>query len=92
MASYALANELLRRATMRAARELPDCATVAAEWSLWSGAGMAHQAAATGQARRMGMTPVSLRDGMAALLRLLAWPPGPTRATPLLLLGDASPS
>ena len=88
MASYALANELLRRATMRAAQDLPNCATVAAEWSLWSGAGMAHQAAATGQARRMGMTPVSLRDGMATLLRLLSWPPGPTRATALLLLGE----
>lgn len=88
MASYALANELLRRATMRAARELPQCATIAAEWSLWSGAGMAHQASATSQARRMGMTPVSLRDGMATLVRLLAWPPGPDRAAPLLLLGE----
>jgi len=88
MASYALANELLRRETLRAAPGLPRCATVAGQWSLWSGAGMAHRAGAVGQARRMGMTPVSLRAGMSALLRLLCWPSGPERATALILRGE----
>jgi NAD(P)-dependent dehydrogenase (short-subunit alcohol dehydrogenase family) len=88
MACYALANELLCRATLRAARELPQCATVAAQWSLWSGAGMAQQAGAVPQARRMGLTPVPLRSGMLALLRLLGWPRGPATAAPLLLYGD----
>lgn len=85
---YALANELLRRATLRTARDLPRCATVVAQWALWSGAGMAARAAAVPQARRMGMTPVSLRAGMATLLRLLAWRPGPDAATSLLLSGQ----
>ncbi|MCA1561449.1 MAG: KR domain-containing protein [Chloroflexi bacterium] len=74
MACYALANELLRRETLRV--DLPGCAIVAAQWSLWSGAGMAHRAGAVPQARRMGMTPISLRAGMIALLRLLNRPPG----------------
>jgi len=88
MASYALANELLRRETLRAARELPVAATVAAQWSLWSGAGMAHQAGAVSQARRMGMIPVSLRAGTSALLRLLSWPAGPEHAAALILQGQ----
>jgi NAD(P)-dependent dehydrogenase (short-subunit alcohol dehydrogenase family) len=88
MACYALANELLRRATFDAARALPCCATVAAEWSLWSGAGMAYRAGAIPQARRMGMTPVSLRAGMSALACLLGWPPGPQAATALVLSGS----
>ena len=87
MACYALANELLCRATLYAARALPDCATVVAEWSLWSGAGMAQRAGAVGQARRMGMMPVNLRAGMTALLRLFGWPAGPEAATALILSG-----
>lgn len=88
MGCYALANELLRRATLRAACELPDCATVAAEWSLWSGAGMAHRQGAIPQARRMSITPVNLRAGMNALVRLLGWPAGPDAATALVLSGS----
>jgi NAD(P)-dependent dehydrogenase (short-subunit alcohol dehydrogenase family) len=75
LGAYALANELLRRATLDAAANLTGCATVAAQWSLWSGAGMAAQAGAVPQARRMGMTPIPLRSGLAALVRLLEWPP-----------------
>ncbi|NIJ13046.1 NAD(P)-dependent dehydrogenase (short-subunit alcohol dehydrogenase family) [Saccharomonospora amisosensis] len=82
---YALANELLRRTTLEQAAQLPGCATVAAQWSLWSGAGMASGAGAVSQARRMGMVPVSLRAGMATLPRLLSWPEG--AATALLLHG-----
>lgn len=84
---YGLANELLRRSTIRAAAGLPRCSTVAAQWSLWSGAGMAQQAGAIQQARRMGMTPLPLRAGMDALVRLFGWPPGPADAAPVLLYG-----
>lgn len=85
MGSYALANELLRRATLRRAIDLPHCSTVAAEWSLWSGAGLAHEYGAVAQARRMGMRPISLRDGMRTLLRLLHWPAGPEHAAAIRL-------
>jgi NAD(P)-dependent dehydrogenase (short-subunit alcohol dehydrogenase family) len=85
MGCYALANELLWRATLQATKSLPGCATVAAQWSLWSGAGMAHQVGAVAQARRMGMTPISLRSGMIALVRLMSWPVGPANAARLLL-------
>jgi hypothetical protein len=85
MGGYALANELLWRTTLQAARSLPGCGTVAAEWSLWSGAGMAHQSGAVPQARRMGLPPISLRSGMVALVRLMSWPVGPAHAARLLL-------
>ncbi len=87
LGGYGLANELLRRETLRRAAGLPGCATVVAEWSLWSGAGRAHEMGAVGQARRMGMAPVALRPGMEALLRLLAWPVGPGSAAPVVLTG-----
>ena len=89
MACYALANELLCRTTLCASRGLPECATVVAEWSLWSGAGMAQRAGAVRQARRMGMIPVNLRAGMTALLRLLGWPAGADAATSLVLSGSS---
>ncbi|MEU4445546.1 SDR family NAD(P)-dependent oxidoreductase [Actinosynnema sp. NPDC050801] len=85
MGAYGLANELLRRAALREAARLPGCSTVVAEWSLWSGAGMAHEVGAVAQARRMGMTPISLRAGMDALLRLLHWPSGRDHAAAIRL-------
>ncbi|GAA2717398.1 MULTISPECIES: KR domain-containing protein [Streptomyces] len=88
MGGYALANELLRRQALRRAAVLPHCATVVAEWSVWSGAGQAHAMGAVPQARRMGMAPVPLGPGMAALLRLVAWPPGPGRGVSLVLTGE----
>lgn len=86
MGCYALANELLQRTTLQAAMSLPGCGTVAAQWSLWSGAGMAHRTGAVPQARRMGMTPISLRSGMVALVRLMSWPAGSANAARLLLV------
>lgn len=66
MGAYGLANELLRRTARHRA--------VVAEWSLWSGAGLAHELGAVSQARRMGITPIPLRDGMRTLLRLFRLP------------------
>lgn len=85
MGAYGLANELLRREALRAAARLPEAATVVAEWSLWSGAGLAHEVGAVAQARRMGMTPIPLRAGMDALLRLLHRPAGPRHAAAVRL-------
>jgi NAD(P)-dependent dehydrogenase (short-subunit alcohol dehydrogenase family) len=84
---YALANELLRRATTRAAATVPHATTVTAEWSVWAGAGMAHELGVVPQARRAGITPVALRPGLRTLTRLLALPPGPHHAHVLLLKG-----
>jgi len=84
---YALANELLRRVALRLAAGMPDTATVVAQWSIWSGAGMAHDVGVVGQARRMGLVPIALRPGMSALRGLLAGPPVPGRAAALKLLG-----
>ncbi|WP_175408873.1 KR domain-containing protein, partial [Streptomyces sp. TRM64462] len=92
MGGYALANEVLRRETLRLAPRLPHCATVVAEWSLWSGAGQAHAMGAVAQARRMGMVPVALRPGMAALSALLARPAGPGHAEALVLTGAGDPT
>ncbi|WP_305788069.1 KR domain-containing protein [Symbioplanes lichenis] len=85
---YALANELLRRETLRAAGTLPRATTVVAEWDIWSGAGMAHDLGVVPQARQAGHTPVALVPGLRALTRLLALPPGPART--LMLRGGNS--
>jgi NAD(P)-dependent dehydrogenase (short-subunit alcohol dehydrogenase family) len=87
---YALANELLRRETLRAAAALPGATTVAAQWGVWAGAGMAHQLGVLPQARRAGLVPVALRPGLHALSRLLALPPGAGRARALILRGGDS--
>lgn len=87
LGGYGLANELLRREALRRAAALPRCATVVAEWSLWSGAGRAHEMGAVAQARRMGMAPVPLAPGMVALLRLLRWPAGVRAAGAVVLTG-----
>ncbi|HKS97929.1 MAG TPA: KR domain-containing protein, partial [Rugosimonospora sp.] len=83
LGGYALANELLARAAERFAAGLPHTATVVAQWSLWAGAGMAHDMAVLGQARAMGLVPVSLRPGLDAVRRLVS---GGVRGR-LLLLG-----
>ncbi|MEU4366884.1 KR domain-containing protein [Micromonospora chersina] len=71
LAGYALANELLHRATARYAATHPGIRCCTAEWSLWSGAGMARQVARVA-ARQLGMVPVPVATGVAAATRLLA--------------------
>jgi NAD(P)-dependent dehydrogenase (short-subunit alcohol dehydrogenase family) len=72
LGGYALANELLGRAVARLATGLPHTAAVVAQWSIWAGAGMAHDLAVLPQARAMGLVPVSLRPGLQALRRIVA--------------------
>jgi nucleoside-diphosphate-sugar epimerase len=67
---YALANELLRRETARLAAVYPMTRWCTAEWSLWSGAGMA-RGVARAAARRLGMVPVPVMTGTSAVVRLL---------------------
>ncbi|MFV2103471.1 SDR family NAD(P)-dependent oxidoreductase [Micromonospora sp. LOL_024] len=88
LGAYALANELLRRAAGRSAANLPRAAVVVAEWSLWSGAGMAHGTpGAVAAARRMGMPPIPIGPGTAALEALLRLPATPGSTTRLLVTG-----
>jgi NAD(P)-dependent dehydrogenase (short-subunit alcohol dehydrogenase family) len=67
---YALANEVLRREVARLAADYPAARWCTAEWSLWSGAGMARGVARVA-ARRMGMVPVPVMTGSLAVARLL---------------------
>lgn len=85
LGAYALANELLRRAALRAAASLPGVRTVVAQWSIWAGAGMAHDLGVVPQARRAGWTPIALGRGLAVLPCLLA-----ARSSRLQLLGEPS--
>jgi NAD(P)-dependent dehydrogenase (short-subunit alcohol dehydrogenase family) len=85
---YALANELLRRATLEAAAGVPQATTVVAEWSIWAGAGMAHNLGLVAQARRRGLVPISLQAGMRVMGRLLALPAGAGRAQAIILRGS----
>lgn len=91
LAGYALANELLHRATARYAAAHPAVRCCTAEWSLWSGAGMARQVA-RGAARQLGMVPVPLVTGVTATTRLLAAlldaPPDDAPPDSLLVFGE----
>ena len=67
---YALANELLRREVARLAAARPLTRWCTAEWSLWSGAGMARHVARAAP-RRLGMVPVPVLAGTLAAARLV---------------------
>ncbi|MEY8042911.1 KR domain-containing protein [Saccharopolyspora cebuensis] len=90
MGSYALANELLRRATVAAAADLPECSCLAFEWSLFSGAGVAHRTGAVRQAKAMGMPPVPLRSGLDVLLWSFARSHTPADSLAVVGTGDLS--
>lgn len=66
---YALANESLRREMGRLAAAHPAVRWCTAEWSLWSGAGIARGVRAA--ARLMGMVPIPVTTGVAATVELL---------------------
>ncbi|MGY4911623.1 KR domain-containing protein [Micromonospora aurantiaca (nom. illeg.)] len=88
LGAYALANELLRRCAVRLAADLPTAVTLVAEWSIWSGAGMAHGTpGAVAAARRLNLPPVPLGPGMATVDALWGLPAAPGRAQRLLISG-----
>jgi NAD(P)-dependent dehydrogenase (short-subunit alcohol dehydrogenase family) len=85
---YALANELLRRATLEAAARVPHATTVVAEWSIWAGAGMAHNLGLVAQARRRGLVPISVQAGIRTMSQLMSLPAGAGRAQTVILKGS----
>jgi len=89
---YALANELLRRETARLAAAYPATRWCTAEWSLWSGAGMA-RGVARAAARRMGIVPVPVMTGTLAVARLLGAlaAAGAQRLPPSLVIAGEQP-
>ncbi len=70
-AHYALANEWLSRDVERIAERLPTCRCLSLEWSVWSGLGMGERLGVLDGLARVGVTPVSIDDGLATLERLL---------------------
>ncbi|GGM24356.1 MULTISPECIES: KR domain-containing protein [Micromonospora] len=70
LAGYALANELLRRETRRLSETHRQARWCTAEWSLWSGAGMARNVVRAA-ARQLGMVPVPVSTGSATAVRIL---------------------
>lgn len=71
LSGYALANELLRREVHRLAAVHQQARWCTAEWSLWSGAGMARRVAREA-APQLGMVPVPVATGVRAAVRMLA--------------------
>jgi hypothetical protein len=70
LSGYALASELVRRETARLAGRYRQTSWCTAEWSLWSGAGMA-RSVTRHAARELGMVPVPVMTGVAATVCLL---------------------
>jgi enediyne polyketide synthase len=85
-AHYALANDLLRRATLRLAAELPACRCTVLEWSAWAEVGMAERIGRLDALIQRGLLPIAIDDGVAMFLRAL----GATGAIAIAgRLGDA---
>jgi enediyne polyketide synthase len=85
-AHYALANDLLRRATLRLAAELPACRCAVLEWSAWAEVGMAERIGRLDALIQRGLLPIAIDDGVAMFLRAL----GATGAIAIVgRLGDA---
>ena len=70
-ADYALANEWLSGLTRDFALAHPQCRTLAAEWSIWSGVGMGERLGRVDALRREGITPIAADAGIEMLMRLL---------------------
>lgn len=68
---YALANAWQSKIAEDIARDRPECSVLSLEWSIWSGAGMGHRAAALDALARFGVDPIALDDGVDAFERLV---------------------
>jgi enediyne polyketide synthase len=85
-AHYALANDLLRAATLGLARELPGCRCAVLEWSAWAEVGMAERIGRLDALIQRNLMPISIEDGVHMFLRSL----GATGAIAIIgRLGDA---
>lgn len=70
-AHYALANDLLRRATLELSHELPACRCAVLEWSAWAEVGMAERIGRLDALIQRGLSPISIDDGVRMFLRSL---------------------
>ncbi|MFJ9363923.1 type I polyketide synthase [Nocardia sp. NPDC101769] len=70
-AHYATANEAVTDLTEQYARAHPECRCYALEWSVWSGVGMGERLGVVESLARVGITPISIDDGVGILQRLL---------------------
>src|SRR4030095_8130823 len=70
-ADYAVANEWLTNLTEEFQAAHPNCRCLAAEWSVWSGLGMAQRLGRIETLLQQGITPISPETGIAILEQLL---------------------
>src|SRR5204863_10199678 len=68
-AHYALANDLLRRATLALSHALPACRCTVLEWSAWAEVGMAERIGRLDALIQRGLSPISIDDGVRMFLR-----------------------
>jgi enediyne polyketide synthase len=68
-AHYALANDLLRRATLALSHELPACRCAVLEWSAWAEVGMAERIGRLDALIQRGLSPISIDHGVRMCLR-----------------------
>ena len=74
-ADYGLANEWLTFVTEEWKHAHPECLCLVIEWSIWSGKGMGARLGRTDMLSQHGVTPISPKNGVAMLGRLLRKPP-----------------
>lgn len=68
---YSLANAWQSKMAEDIARDRPECSVLSLEWSIWSGAGMGHRAAALDALARFGVDAIALEDGVDVFERLV---------------------
>ena len=71
-AHYAVANEWMARDFARWGEEHPQCRTLTLEWSVWSGAGMGDRLGRLEALKRMGVSPISIEEGVRAFCDALS--------------------
>ena len=70
-ADYATANEWLERDLANWSAAHPECRCLTLEFSVWSGAGMGERVARLDELRRVGISPISIDEGIRAFREAL---------------------
>jgi enediyne polyketide synthase len=81
-AHYAEANEWLAELTRTTGERLAHCRAVCVEWSVWSGVGMGERLSVVESLSAIGVTPISLDEGLRVLREVVADP----RVPPLVVV------